>query len=212
MRSEWREASGEDMAGWLERATARLRELEAENAQLKQELADLRRGLGIAVLIDGQLVPLAPLPPSEQSQQLSTSSQPRVAIPQPNSHLAHTSLIPVPAATPSQGPAPTGRHTFGPLATTPDELPAVRGLLPAAQRPTREWLGSGDAWPEPAAPTRRGRVPRTLGQALTSGPRVRPSVRGSNPAARPAITSEPQQRERGQGQEPRNPYADSFIL
>jgi hypothetical protein len=206
MYGERRDASDGDMASWLERVGARLRELEAENAQLKQQLDDLRRGLGIAVMIEGRLVPLAALAPNEQPQhpRPAAGSQPRPAAPVPPSLLPHTGQVPVPTVTPRAQPAPApARHSFGPLASTPDELPAVRGLLPASRQPEREWLGSGDAWPESSAPgssvpLRRRRPARTLGHAVSP--------------ARPAATSDPLWRESPPSHDQRSPFADSFIL
>lgn len=54
--------------------------LEAENRELRRQLADLRRGVGIAVVIEGKTVQLAtdqggPVPMSSQSQQNLQSLQ-----------------------------------------------------------------------------------------------------------------------------------------
>src|SRR5260221_961746 len=55
------------MAAWLEERERQLRALEAENRELRRQLDELRRqlvelrhGIGIALLIEGRLVPLAP--------------------------------------------------------------------------------------------------------------------------------------------------------
>ena len=45
--------------------------LEAENRELRRQIADLRRGVGIAVVIDGKTIQLA----VDQSMQLSAQSQ-----------------------------------------------------------------------------------------------------------------------------------------
>lgn len=243
MYGERRAASDGDVAGWLERVSARLRELEAENAQLKQQLADLRHGLGIAVVIDGKLVPLAPQPASAPPQPSAPRQQPQQPQQQPRPprqtgeqlpHLTgypagqmgsdvsrHTGSVPVPMPVPPAQPAPAISHrAYPPLAATPEQLPAIRGLLPAPEQPTREWLGAGDAWPDatpanPAAPAARPARPgRTLRHA-TGGP---PPLRDSYPPARHQPSSDPiwrdldRERTSEAEREQRNPYADSFML
>ncbi len=54
--------------------------LEAENRELRRQLADLRRGIGIAVVIEGKTIQLAtesgtPVPMSQQSQAALQSLQ-----------------------------------------------------------------------------------------------------------------------------------------
>ena len=202
MYAERRKASDEQVAVWLERVSARMRELEQENAQLKQQLADLRRGVGLTVMIEGNLVPLAP---QEQPRRPTTSSQPVVTAPDPLNSVPHARLVPVPR---SANP----RHTFGPLATTPDELPAVRGLLPAPRQPANDWLSSGEAWPESAAQPHRRDVARTLGHVPPPVGSSGPPAHNRYSAGRHIPTSDPLWRERAHPQNERSPYADSFML
>ncbi|MBV9227795.1 MAG: hypothetical protein JOZ18_00685 [Chloroflexi bacterium] len=50
--------------------------LEAENRELRRQLADLRRGLGIAVVIEGKTIQLA----TDQSTSASVNGQSQVAL------------------------------------------------------------------------------------------------------------------------------------
>jgi hypothetical protein len=54
----------EQYANWYEHQQRRIAELETENRELRRQLEDLRRGIGIAVLIHGRPIPLTPLQPS----------------------------------------------------------------------------------------------------------------------------------------------------
>ncbi|HZS75220.1 MAG TPA: hypothetical protein VFA41_01295 [Ktedonobacteraceae bacterium] len=49
--------------------------LEAENRELRRQLADLRRGVGIAVVIDGKTIQLATEPASQPSVQSQATLQ-----------------------------------------------------------------------------------------------------------------------------------------
>lgn len=49
--------------------------LEAENRELRRQLADLRRGVGIAVVIEGKTVQLATEPPSNVNPQSQAALQ-----------------------------------------------------------------------------------------------------------------------------------------
>jgi hypothetical protein len=52
---------------WLERQQQRITELEAENLDLRRQLEDLRRGIGVAVMIHGRPIALTVLPPAGSS-------------------------------------------------------------------------------------------------------------------------------------------------
>lgn len=66
--------------------------LEAENRELRRQLADLRRGIGIAVVIEGKTVQLATESPSASSQTAGLQSlqnlqqQPTMPQPQQNGY------------------------------------------------------------------------------------------------------------------------------
>jgi hypothetical protein len=60
MHGERRAGGFEEMSTWLEQQERRVRTLEAENRELRRQLEELRRGVGISVVIEGRTVPLAP--------------------------------------------------------------------------------------------------------------------------------------------------------
>ncbi len=75
--------------------------LEAENRELRRQIADLRRGVGIAVVIDGKTIQLA----NDQGNNMQMSSQ---------SHASLQSLQSLQGAPPmTNNYAPGGRQTGG---------------------------------------------------------------------------------------------------
>ncbi len=83
------------MSSWNEQQR-RIQQLEAENAELRRQLDDLRRGVGVALVIHGRAIPLAAQPPSYPSQPDSARSG---AAPH-----ALSSLSPTRASTPYDAP------------------------------------------------------------------------------------------------------------
>lgn len=75
-------ASGfEDITHLLQEQQQRMERLEAENRELRHQLADLRRGIGIAVVIEGKNIALATepdtiAPAAAVSQRLSVVGPP----------------------------------------------------------------------------------------------------------------------------------------
>ncbi len=74
--------------------------LEAENRELRRQIADLRRGVGIAVVIDGKTIQLA----NDQGNNMQMSSQ---------SHASLQSLQSLQGTPPMNNYAPGGRQTGG---------------------------------------------------------------------------------------------------
>ncbi len=75
--------------------------LEAENRDLRRQLADLRRGVGIAVVIEGKTIQLA----NDQGASMSMNGQSQAAL------QSLQSLQNAPSGSPSY--APSGRPTAG---------------------------------------------------------------------------------------------------
>ncbi len=200
------------MAAWLEERERQLRALEAENRELRRQLDELRRqlvelrrqlvelrhGIGIALLIEGRLVPLAPTAvvrgPTGPTPATSVASP--AAAPAP--HLWPPHLAP---ASDPQHAAGQALHPFAPLAETPDQLPAVSPLAPSrpATHPTQPV--ASPAWPDP--PTLLlNNAPRPGVAADPTRSQVRRATSPSHPLWR-AGDRQPKER---------NPYADSFLL
>ena len=180
----------DEMAAWLLELERRLRVLEAENQELRRQLTDLRRGVGIALVIEGRTVPVAPLSPISAP----TGPMPAVAPPiQPAIPHAQGFATPPAAAWPgpeqanraAAPPQPSaGRPSFGPLsspANAPNALarswPGVSGptdpallsdpYLPAQHEsaPTHPRADQRPSWP-PAATTAHLPVVRPLSAPL----------------------------------------------
>jgi len=81
--------------------------LEAENRELRRQLADLRRGIGIAVVIEGKTIQLAneqggaSSPMSAQSQAALQSLQSLQNTPPPNQNTYNTQTTQRPGAQPA---------------------------------------------------------------------------------------------------------------
>jgi hypothetical protein len=126
------------VARWLAEREQRIQALEAENRALRLQLERLRQGIGIALVIDGRVVPIAPSSPgitasapvpavapahqSAPAHQAAPAQQ--HAIPHPPRHATGPESIP---HTPRPAAA---RPTWPPLAETPAQLPAVGPLTP----------------------------------------------------------------------------------
>jgi hypothetical protein len=81
--------------------------LEAENRELRRQLADLRRGVGIAVMIEGKTIQLA------TEQGMSNQSQSQAAL-QSLQGLNTPSAVPTPTPNTNYNPAANGnRNTNG---------------------------------------------------------------------------------------------------
>ena len=204
MHGERRASGFEEIAAWLEQQVRRVRALEAENRELRRQLDELRRGIGVAVMIEGRAFPLAP-----HHNEYQAAPQRDVAAASPAPSQLPPGLIPVvPAdfgasapglpehAAYGQSAHSPERHSFGPLASSPDQLPPM-GQLAAAT--THTWLESGAPWPD-TSPMRRVTPPVPVRATVTH-----PPASGAQPSHPLWEQSQPQQ-------SGTNPYADSYIL
>jgi hypothetical protein len=149
------------MNNLLQLQQRRIAELEAENRELRRQLDELRRGAGIAVLIEGQAIPLTTMAPAPAPRPpvLTHPSQPMPAMPA------------MPAAR---------------LSTTSGRIPSVRGTAapstpyPRMPRPST-----------PSAPVRAVAPAQDDGWLTGAMPAVRPQPSAAMPAARPASNVTP---------------------
>jgi hypothetical protein len=122
-----------------------LEKLLEENEALRQQLADLRAGKGIAVDILGQRYLLSYEEPAAEPEAVSASTPDEIT----------EVLIPVPEASPSQAPEPVAVEPTAPVA---EESPAIfneeQAVGPQALRDTSDDFlleeVSGDGTPFPA--------------------------------------------------------------
>lgn len=215
--------------------------LEAENRELRHQLEELRRGMGIAVLIEGQAIPLTALAPAPAARMPVPTQPPRAMSATPASRPSTTSgrmaVVRGPAApsTPySPMPLPRPSIPSAPpriAASVRDEgwltgpTPAVRPRPLAAHSSsnvTPAWLRD-EAPTVVAAPVAPVSQPAYVSQAqprrLSTGPLVRPSVPRLQPAGFPTL-AQITGRMRAVRAQPqpevwpggRNPYTDSFVL
>jgi hypothetical protein len=126
---------------YLERQQRRIAELENENRTLRRELDELRRGVGIAVMIHGRTVPLASLPSA------GTAATPRFSV---TTSGQHPTVAPVPGE-PMQNARPTPHAQPAPLAASFPEANWLTGSQPAIRAQPR---------PERIAETQQARVSR----------------------------------------------------
>jgi hypothetical protein len=193
-----RQRVGESMPAWQDDRERQLRVLEAENRELRRQLTALREGIGIALVIEGRVLPLAPSAPPPVAPVAAHPANTMPAGWPPAAEPSYSWPTPRRAADPASAAAPR----FGSLAETPEQLPAVRPVAeryaatpPAPQvNPSGAWADSPTTWlrsaPRPAASAQAPKAP------------VRQTTSPGHPLWKPPH------------QQPatRNPYADSFLL
>ena len=161
---------------WAEEQQRRLAALEWENHELRQQVNDLRRGVGIAVVVQGRMIPVDPAP---------------AEMPQPNAGpMPHPSFGPALQHAPRSAPAqPSQPHHMPPIQPTPSAPPAPRSQVfseemwitgqtravkpPPALRPTSLSQEMTPSWlreDAPQSPTPPPAPRRTLATATGSHP------------------------------------------
>ena len=122
------------LARWLTEREQRIQALEAENHALRLQLERLRQGIGIALVIDGRVVPMAPSSPgitaSAPVPAVAPAHQAAPAQPHAIPHMPRHATAPQPIPHPSRHSG--ARPTWPPLAETPAQLPAVGPLTPTS--------------------------------------------------------------------------------
>lgn len=204
---------------WVEQQQGHIAALEAENRALRRELADLRRGVGLSVVVQGRLLPVNPTPTEVPQPNAGTTPHPSYGpVPRPPLYSestwitgqARASNPPAPVRhrpiTPSQEMTPSWLRDNDPH--TPPQAPAPRrtlaaatGPYPTAPRPSSQQYRVAPDRQQ----TARQRVPA---RPLPYAPEVAPmpslaELTGQRPAIR--IPGWSQSGER-------NPYSDSFVL
>src|SRR5260370_37047776 len=122
----------EQMSVWLERQPRRIEDLEAENRDLRRQLDELRRGVGVSVMIHGRAIPLASPSPSGSaysSDGPASSTQRRPVPAAPISH-SYGSSAPQPSHAPPAPPQVAARQP------APAPYPGT-GRLTGPQRPVK---------------------------------------------------------------------------
>lgn len=240
MQGERREGGFQDVATWLDQQERRLRALEAENRELRRQLAELRRGVGIAVVIEGRTVALAPAAATEDVSAAATIGVPHLgqgpadatpsaafAQSQPGAEqrsfrtvAAGAGVVP-PASQPRQGRTLTGGPApdAGQPGTSPhvgyaqrERAPEHHPFPPLATTP-EHLPGTGRPLPAPSSEWLRS------GGAWPDAPAGHPSGAptptarpATNPSGRQPVQSHPLWDQRERPPSERNPFADSFIL
>lgn len=203
---------GQDqMSNLMQLQQRRIAELEAENRDLRRQLDELRRGAGIAVLIEGQAIPLTTLapPPAPRPPVLTHPSQPLPAMPATFSARPSTTSGRMPivrgTAAPSTPyprmplPRPSVPSALVRAAPAPDDgwltgaTPAVRPQPSAAMPATRPSSSVTPSWlrdeaptvvAAPVTPVAPVSQPAPVSQMPPSSPRRRLST---GPLARPSV-------------------------
>ena len=180
MRGERREEAADGMEAWLELRERRIRALEAENLELRRQLDELRRGVGVAIVIEGRAIPLAALAPTstpaetrpEAAQPGWQPPTPPATTPPQRSGYAFERAWPSPAAA---APAPTAPpwpgHALPSMPTTLMPTPATHAT-PAPVRRAAQTGANDDSWltaehpATTAAPTGAPARPRGASRSL----------------------------------------------
>lgn len=195
---------------WAEQQRQRIAALEQENRELRRQVDDLRRGVGMAVVVQGRVIPVDPAPaevplpnagpvphPSFGPALHRLSQQPQPA-PQPTQPLQPMQPTQQRRAVPRLQPAPRP-EVFSEELWITGQMRAVKAPTPAAtpthhpmtasQEMTPSWLRE-DA---PPAPTPKPR--RTLATATNSHPAI-PKPPTQPVPSTPSALSQPTGRQR----------------
>ena len=141
MQEGTRTAGYQAMAEWLEQQERRLRALEEENRELRRQLGEMRRGMGIAVVIEGRTIPLAALaevPGTQPSQGITGGGD--------DLRASQWGRASVSSGAPTQVYPATGHPSFGPIP------PAQRDPAPAAPGGTHSLAAVPRRVSQPPAP------------------------------------------------------------
>ena len=147
------------IAGTIERQQRHIHELEAENRDLRRQLDELRRGIGVAIMIHGRAIPLAPLPYAGSSLPSNgpalaygagqvSYEQPSVAVP---ARQSYAKTPPAPAHAGSGQPSAGQQPHAQPSPTFPESA-WLTGPAPAL-RPSPRFERTPLAEPRPLTPT-----------------------------------------------------------
>jgi hypothetical protein len=219
----------EQMSIWLERQQRRIEDLEVENRDLRRQLDELRRGVGVAVMIHGRAISLASLPSSgsAHSSDGPASSAPRRPVPAAPIPHSYGSSAPQPSYAP---PAPSQVQVRQPAPASFPENDWLTGpqrsvkalprrerahvVPPAPPRPLSPTQEMTPSWLREAAPApqepRQWR-PRARTDSLPVPPRLEPVPQA--PQRTLAQITRQQGAMRPTDPHPgRNPYSDSFVL
>lgn len=201
------QADYENMSSWIEHQQRHIQQLEAENRDLRRQLDDLRRGVGVAVLINGRALPIAPQPPSYPSQPSADPTMNAQYLPPRQPATAQPyGPPPMPGAT-WQSPMPLSAHMpfpentwltdTGSIAALPSLPPlpsqgdfAEPRQLVSSQEMTPTWLRDSVQDQQPAPfPYANGPTPAQLRTpaplyAKPAAPRTLSHITGQQPAVR----------------------------
>ena len=190
------------MVNWMDRQQCRVAELEAENRELRHQLDDLRRGVGVSLVIQGRALPVSVLPAPEPTGPIATErpSYPVYSAPlqaqTPQAGRVSPATPPT-AFTPRPMPAPDSTWLTGQMRAVRAPAPAAGASQPSrqtipSQNMTPTWLREESALPAPIVPSAPA-VPSWPSTPLSaSRPRTLASATGKQPAARSPLQLEAQ--------------------
>ena len=182
---------------WIEQLRTRVTQLEAANGDLLRQLDDLRRGVGVAVVIQGRAIPLVGPLSGVGAHQTGAPVAFPVPVSQPFTTPYSPATGPISASYPSAYPHSTplssplgGRAQTDRTPAVPDENAWLTGQIPAVRPPSAGTAGPrGGAQRRQTLPSQRV-TPEWLREE-TQGGQQQPTQHG--PAARgarqtPAVT------------------------
>lgn len=200
---------------WIEQLRTRVARLEAENGDLLRQLDELRRGVGVAVVIQGRAIPLAAPMPGDPRRQTGAPavfpapvSQPTPAsYPFPSGPISAPYPSAYPYSAPLSSPLGGGTQTGRPAALSPEsswltgQTPAVhptgggassqrggaRRQTSPSQQMTPDWLREETQGGQPS--TRHSQTPRSTNQMPAATPY--PSASNARPRPRGGIQARP---------------------
>ncbi len=143
---------------WMDRQQRRVAELETENNELRRQLDDLRRGVGVSLVIQGRALPVSVLNALEPASAVASSAIP---VPAPIGEYLASSLpgTPVPAPRPTHPAYPTysaPRATQAPITPVSPVTPQHQMASRATPAPDSTWLTGKMRTVRPTAPQSSG--------------------------------------------------------
>ena len=128
---------------WMDRQKRQIAELESENRELRRQLDELRRGIGVSLVIQGRALPVTVLPSAEPTGPIAAAPAPTRTGEYPARYPASVITSPTPQPYPMYPAYPTYSAPLpAPVSAQPSFAPLTPDAVRATPAPDSMWLTS----------------------------------------------------------------------